>query len=199
MDVVKRPIRQALEAQRAAQDAALLAYRDQSLVEAILATPQWHHAPAVAAYVGVPGEPNTGALLDAAWASGKSVWLPRVYGDMLLYVATTDRTQLVEVAPGRLEPAVGSGSPPRPLAEIAPPLVLVPGVGFSRTGARLGRGLGHYDRALAPVRARGDIWRVGVCHARFLDPPLFTIPMDPQDVPMHAIATEYGVVACTSG
>ncbi len=199
MDVVKRPIRQALEAQRAAQDPALLMYRDQSLIAALLATPQWQSAPAIAAFLGGPGEPDTTALLDAAWASGKTMWLPRLYGNVLRFVATTSRAQLVATTGGRLEPAISGSSPPRMLAEIVPPMMLVPGLGFSRSGARLGTGRGDYDRTLAPVLARTDIWRVGVCHATFLDPPLFPIPMAAHDVPMHAVATEYGVVACTPG
>lgn len=196
MDVVKRPIRQALLAKRAAQDPALLPYRDQSLVEGLLGLPQWGSAMTIAAFVSMPGEPDINALLDAAWASGKAVWLPRVYGDALVFVATASRAQLVTGAGGRLEPNIVGAPPPRTLADFAPSMVLVPGVAFGRSGARLGSGRGYYDRSLAPVRGRTDIWRVGVCHATFLDPPLFELPIEGHDVPMHAVATEYGVVGC---
>lgn len=197
MDVVKRPIREVLRAQRAAQDAALLACRDAELTAAILASPQWYHAPVVAAFVGVHGEPDTTALLDAGWAAGKAVWLPRLYGDTLQFVATTDRSQLVATQRGTYEPTLGR-SPPKVLADLAPAIVLLPGLGFGRDGARIGDGRGYYDRALAPLRDRTDVWRLGLCHALFLDPPQGPIPMAVYDVPVHAVATEYGIIPCAT-
>ena len=67
---------------------------------------------------------------------------------------------------------------------------------FSSAGARLGFGKGHYDRALAPVRDRAAPRRVGVCLRDALDPD-GGVPSGPLDVPMHAIATEAGVITCS--
>jgi 5-formyltetrahydrofolate cyclo-ligase len=94
---------------------------------------------------------------------------------------------------GLLEPPESAGEP-QPLAALDLDLVLVPGLGFASSGARLGFGRGYYDRALAPFADRDAPLRLGLCFAEFLDTA--AIPTDTYDVPMHAIATERGITAC---
>jgi 5-formyltetrahydrofolate cyclo-ligase len=55
-------------------------------------------------------------------------------------------------------------------------VVLVPGVAFTTTGHRLGRGGGYYDRLLGELPDR--VRRVGVCHALQVVP---TLPVEPHD------------------
>ena len=72
-------------------------------------------------------------------------------------------------------------------------LALVPGLGFTRRGSRLGRGKGHFDRFLPRLRA--DCFKVGVCHnVQLLD----DLPTEPHDVPMDAVVTPSGVYRRTS-
>jgi 5-formyltetrahydrofolate cyclo-ligase len=59
-----------------------------------------------------------------------------------------------------------------------PVLALVPGVGFDRSGVRLGRGSGFYDRALADLRQVGMVWAVGLAFERQIVPVLPTEPWD---------------------
>jgi 5-formyltetrahydrofolate cyclo-ligase len=54
-------------------------------------------------------------------------------------------------------------------------LVVVPGVAFTLTGARLGHGKAYYDRFLATVGAP----KVGVC---FDEQLVDELPMEPHDV-----------------
>lgn len=195
-DDAKAALRAALRARRAALAPADVARGSASLTEALLGHPAWSAARSIAAFVGVRGEPDTWALLHDAWSRGVEVWLPWVRGDALAFVRTVDRAQLVPGCFGLLEPAPGT-EPPRALAEVAPPLVLVPGLGFGRDGARIGFGRGYYDRALGPLRDRADVLRLGVAFRTFVDPIEGLIPMDAHDVPMHALVTDAGVIACS--
>ena len=69
-----------------------------------------------------------------------------------------------------------------PLQECA--YVLVPGIGFDRRGTRLGRGLGHFDRALKGFTGL----RVGVAYSvQVVNDELVR---EPHDVPMDVIVTE---------
>lgn len=78
----------------------------------------------------------------------------------------------------------GLRQPPAEAPEVEPELILAPLLGFDRTMGRLGQGAGFYDRAFARhPRARriGIAWSVQ---------ELPEIPVDPWDVPLHAVATE---------
>lgn len=71
-------------------------------------------------------------------------------------------------------------------------VVLVPGVGFDRTGARVGRGAGYYDRLLAEVRA--DTESIGVTTvARVYE----SVPTEAHDMRVGWLATEAGVRECS--
>ncbi len=64
-------------------------------------------------------------------------------------------------------------------------LIVVPGVAFSRDGARLGNGAGYYDRLLAEVR--NDCVLIGIAYeAQLFD----EVPMDEHDVYMDFVLTE---------
>lgn len=69
-----------------------------------------------------------------------------------------------------------------PLSECA--VALVPGIGFDRRGTRLGRGLGHFDRALMGYSGL----RVGVAYS--VQVAGEEIVREPHDVSMDFIVTE---------
>jgi 5-formyltetrahydrofolate cyclo-ligase len=158
----------------------------------------------VAAFVGVGGEPDTRGLLAAALEQGRRLWLPRVLrgaaGESVL-VEVTDLDGLAPAGFGLLEPAPREGERTMgPITSDVPlDLVLVPGLAFARSGARIGFGAGHYDRLLAPVARAQVPVRMGVCLAAFLDPVEGPIPTEPHDVTMQWVATEAGVVRCAGG
>ena len=64
---------------------------------------------------------------------------------------------------------------------------LIPGLGFSKSGQRLGRGKGYYDRALSDFSGQ----RVGLCFSiQFLETDL---PCEAHDVNVDHVVTELGV------
>ena len=73
---------------------------------------------------------------------------------------------------------------------VQPDLVLVPLIAIDGRGTRLGRGKGHYDRALIGLKKSGArLVGVGWPLQRLAD----TIPADEWDVPLHAFACPDGV------
>jgi len=73
---------------------------------------------------------------------------------------------------------------------VKPDLVLVPLIAVDNRGTRLGRGKGHYDRALLSLR-KSRTRLIGVGWPLQLLPE--TIPADPWDVPLDAFASPEGV------
>lgn len=73
-------------------------------------------------------------------------------------------------------------------------LVMVPGVGFDRNGARMGNGQGYYDRLLQ--RVRPDCALIALCYESQLFPELV---VSRHDVFMDQVVTEAAVYVRTGG
>ncbi len=71
--------------------------------------------------------------------------------------------------------------------EVHPALVLVPLLAFTRYGERLGYGGGFYDRTLASLKAKQDIFACGVAYA---GQEAATLPTEHFDYRLDGILTE---------
>jgi 5-formyltetrahydrofolate cyclo-ligase len=84
----------------------------------------------------------------------------------------------------------GIMQPARRHPVVEPGLVLVPLIAVDGTGTRLGRGKGHYDRALIHLKKTGArLIGVGWSLQRLTE----TIPADAWDVPLHAFVSPEGI------
>jgi len=90
-----------------------------------------------------------------------------------------------------LEPGpFGMMQPAKRHPVVQPDLVLVPLIAIDHRGTRLGRGKGHYDRALVSLKKSGArLIGVGWAMQRLAD----TIPADEWDVPLEAFASPQGI------
>jgi 5-formyltetrahydrofolate cyclo-ligase len=90
-----------------------------------------------------------------------------------------------------LEPGpFGIMQPAKRHPTVEPDLVLVPLIAIDGRGTRLGRGKGHYDRALVRLKKSGArLVGVGWPPQRLTE----TVPTDEWDVPLHAFASPDGV------
>jgi 5-formyltetrahydrofolate cyclo-ligase len=90
-----------------------------------------------------------------------------------------------------LEPGpFGIMQPKRSTPVVEPDLILVPLIALDGQGTRLGRGKGHYDRALARLKKSGArLVGVGWPLQRLVE----TIPTDEWDIPLDAFASPEGL------
>ena len=84
----------------------------------------------------------------------------------------------------------GIMQPRRTAPVVEPDLILIPLIAIDGSGTRLGRGKGHYDRALARLK-KGGARLVGVGWP--LQRINETIPADEWDIPLDAFASPEGV------
>jgi 5-formyltetrahydrofolate cyclo-ligase len=183
IDGAKLALRDQLVTARGRLPLAELADRSRAVADLLLAAPEVRRAATVAAYVSVGREPGTGALLDALASAGKRVILPLLQPDNDLdWAAYTGPDDLVPAGRGLLEPV----SPALGRDAIATAdAVVVPGLAVDRTGMRLGRGGGSYDRALGRVPV-GTFTCVVLNDDEVLD----VVPAAPHDRRVTAAVTE---------
>ena len=146
----------------------------------------------VCAYVPVGAEPGSIEMLDVLLRRANRVLLPvaRTTADnspVALQWGEYRPGQLVAARFGLLEPA-GPWLPATALAEAS--VVLVPALAVDRTGVRLGRGRGFYDRTLVSRNPHARLVAV-IRDEELLD----ELPHEPHDVPMtHALTPGRGLV-----
>lgn len=141
--------------------------------------PEFVSARTVLAYHSLPDELSTAQLL--AIIGGKELYLPRVNGDDLEIVAYNPNS-LTCGAYGIQEPV---GEKTVGIENID--AVIVPAMAYDRTGNRLGRGRGYYDRLLAGSRCR----KIGfVYDCQIVD----RVPTDPFDVAVDVIVTDKQII-----
>ncbi|MCV7418498.1 5-formyltetrahydrofolate cyclo-ligase [Mycolicibacterium litorale] len=147
----------------------------------------------VCAYVPVGSEPGSLVLLDELLALGARVLLPVAQHDdadapLPLRWGEYRPGHLVAARFGLREPAPPWLAPDA-VAEAA--VVLVPALAVDRTGVRLGRGAGFYDRSLGS--ADPDALLIAVVRD---DELVERLPSEPHDVRMtHALTPGLGLVA----
>ncbi len=102
------------------------------------------------------------------------------------FVAVRSPTELVRARHGVREPAPELAS--TPLGELE--VLVVPGLAFDRSGVRLGRGGGYYDRSLGGASVDTRPRTVGVAFAcQCVD----ELPTATHDLRVDTIVTEHGV------
>jgi len=102
----------------------------------------------ICAFVPMKTEPDIRPLLEQLLQSGRLLFLPSFDGRHLVMRKIETLSDLIQSTFGIPEP------PPAcpPLDPKKPAVVLIPGRAFDRTGKRLGRGNGGYDRWITAHR-----------------------------------------------
>jgi len=146
----KKYLRKVLGECRSGLPAAYVAAASRRVQLQLLESNFYRATRTIALYAAKQNEVSTDLLLNEALASQRRVLLLKVIPEVkkLAIVRVRNRAELVPGNFGILEPA---GTEIVPVADLGPALFCVPGVGFSRTGQRLGRGGGYLDRTLAAM------------------------------------------------
>jgi len=177
IEALKRAARERALAARAGCDPALGA----DLARHVLAETPPPAGAAVSGFWPMPGEIDIMPLLRALHARGHRVLLPHTpkIGNPLIFRHWQPGAAMVRERFGTY----------RPTGEIGvPDWLFVPLLAFDEAGRRLGYGGGFYDRTL-PLLPRA----VAIGCA-FAAQQLDEVPAAEYDAPLHAVATERGVI-----
>jgi len=153
---------------------------------AIAGSPEFAAARVVMLYLSAPQEVDTASLALKCWQTGKTCVVPKVswnHRRMLPVEITSLQTGLTTNEKGLREPIAGK---PIPLGFID--LVIVPGLGFTPNGHRIGRGMGFYDRFLAQPEFIGLS-----CGLAFEEQVVPSLPILDHDVPLSMLVTDRAI------
>ena len=88
-------------------------------------------------------ELDTAPIIEAAWSANKKTVVPKIVHHQMIFVPFDDASNLQTGQLSIREPVTDSAVPENKID-----LVIVPGLAFTKNGARLGFGAGYYDRFL---------------------------------------------------
>lgn len=137
-------------------------------------------------YLSTAQEVDTSPLALRAWQAGKTVVVPKVSWDqkrMLPVEINSLHSDMTTTGMGVREPVSG-----KPVPTNLIDLVIVPGLGFTATGYRIGRGMGFYDRFLAQPEFVGLS-----CGLAFEEQVVDQLPTLDHDMPLSMLVTDRGI------
>jgi 5-formyltetrahydrofolate cyclo-ligase len=150
--------------------------REEILHNNLFSMPEFVAAKSVMLFANLPDEIGTFSLIDRCISMGKKVFLPVINGEDMTACEFTGDYKI-----GKYD----IKEPITPNSSLLTPhsmdFVLVPGVGFSPSGYRLGRGKGYYDKFLSK---QPELFTVGVC---FREQFYLDIPTEPHDIQMRKV------------
>ena len=178
--ISKQQIRREIEAKRKSLEPQWLVAASVRIVEHFQTMEAFPPAGTVALYKAIGGEVDLDSLFSICWKAGKHTCIPIFNAKAKIY-------EMAEVS-AETQYSTGHYGIREPLSPTLCPmhqidLIAVPGVAFDRTGNRLGRGGGYYDRLLDGFS--------GVSAAVAFDFQILPeIPVEQHDKPVNALMTE---------
>lgn len=140
----KKDIRTEVKKRRREAEAEMIHQNSEKICDAFLALPEYRKAETVFAYMDCKNEVETAKVIEQCWKDGKTIAVPKVFGEIMKYYAITSYDDLEDGYFGILEPKHAE------LPEIiaGDGLMILPGVAFDEERHRIGYGGGFYDRYL---------------------------------------------------
>lgn len=182
----KAAIRRQLKEKLAAMSEAERHAKSLAACSLITSTPEFQAASVVMLYLSTTQEVDTAPIALRCWQAGKTVLVPKVSWDqrrMLPTEITSLTTGMTTTGAGVREPI---GGMPMPVDMID--LVIVPGMGFTECGHRIGRGMGFYDRFLGQPEFLGLS-----CGLAFSEQIVPELPMLDHDMALSMLVTDRGI------
>ncbi|NOU01610.1 MAG: 5-formyltetrahydrofolate cyclo-ligase [Gallionella sp.] len=183
---------------------AILAKREQLSIEKrfelsaaitkrLVDMPTYQQANVVLGYMSFGAEFDSGTWVKQVLADGKLLALPKVNrqtNQLDLYWVNDLASQLAAGLWGIPEPIIERCERLNTLNEVE--FALLPGVAFTRSGARLGYGGGFYDKLLAQIEHRPTL-----VAAAFGLQVVEDMPQEATDVKVEWVVTEQEIVDCS--
>ncbi len=191
---LKQVIRKDVIALREQLSPDLRTAHNTAIASRLLQLPQYQQAGSILGYMNFGSEFASELWLKQVLTEGKKLALPKVNRatrQLDLYWVDNLETQLVAGLWGIREPIAERCQRLNSLNEVE--FALLPGMAFSRNGARLGYGGGFYDKLLAKMSPLPTL-----VAAAFTLQLVEHIPQEATDIKVEWIITEQEIIDCSA-
>ena len=151
------------------------ALKSRQICSSILSSEIYRDSGSVYGYVPFHDEVDIWPVLMNALKDGKKIAVPRICGDDMEFFYISGQEDLEDGFKGIREPKSCTEK-----AEAKMPLIIAPGVAFTKEGFRMGYGKGFYDKYLSTHPA----YAYGVCFEEQIMPE---IPVNERDYRLNGI------------
>jgi len=184
----KNVLREEIKAKRAKVNPRDIAKFNKDIVSHISVSRMFLEGKVIMGFLAMDSEAQIDKVLQLALTSAKIVCVPKI-------IDNQGTMQAVNIASLDNMPkdSYGIRTPAEPTETINPAdidLVLVPGLGFTSEGGRLGRGKGYYDRFLLQC-TKAKFLGVG-----YEFQVVKELPLNGHDVKIHYLVTEKALRVC---
>ena len=190
----KPDIRKQILALRQQLPAETHAAYSRTITERLMKQPEYQNTSAILGYMNFGTEFASEVWITKVLAEGKKLALPRVNhhtNQLDLFWVNDPEFQLAAGLWGIREPIVERCERVSALNEVE--FALLPGVAFTKKGARLGYGGGFYDKLLSRMDSRPTL-----VAAAFELQIMEQIPQEATDVKVEWIITEQKIIKCSA-
>lgn len=149
------------------------------LVKRLFAHEAYKNARSIYVYMSYNQEVRTMEILKRAYADGKRIAIPKVYGKDMKFI-WLDNIEETALGYGGIPEPINDG----PVADDETALIIMPGIAFDKMGRRCGYGGGFYDRYLE--KHPNHITIALCCDFQMVE----EIETDEKDVPVDYVLTE---------
>jgi 5-formyltetrahydrofolate cyclo-ligase len=189
----KKQLRQRIIAMREQLSPDVRAAHSAAITQHLRKLPTYQQANVVLGYMNFGAEFDSGTWVKQVLTDGKQLALPKVNrhtNQLNLYWVDDLASQLAAGLWGIPEPVAERCERLNTLNEVE--FALLPGVAFTRSGARLGYGGGFYDKLLVLIEHRPTL-----VAAAFGLQVVEDMPQEATDVKVEWVVTEQGIIDCS--
>lgn len=188
MNNSKKILRKKMQVIRNNHTEEFIALNSEKIVNSILNSDLYQNSKTIMGFLAFGNEVNIDQLLTQALKDGKKVCVPEILNKTdLAAIQLLDMDTLVL---GKYN--IRSVNPNKQI-NINPQtidLVIASGLGFDKTGNRIGLGAGYYDRFIAKVH------KATILGVAFSNHVISKVPIEENDMSMDYIVTEKGLFKC---
>ncbi|XP_031555154.1 5-formyltetrahydrofolate cyclo-ligase-like [Actinia tenebrosa] len=144
----KKLLRREIKKRLSAMSAESRARESKLICEKLLSTEEYKSSSRISVYLSMPSEVNTDLILKDIFDSKRKCFIPRYVGSNMdmLRLNSFEEVSTLPITPWNIPQHADDDDREEALLTGGLDLIVVPGLGFTRDGHRLGRGKGYYDK-----------------------------------------------------